>query len=237
MKITWTFHCVVPLAQQAAHMAHAKTLGLPTIGTAGGIRERVAVVGGDPFLYRHLDELRAFDGEIWAVNGAWKVLRHAGIDATFYSVDASEMIAPLCGGARAILADVCHPDTFAAVASAEVVSTVVHGPTSATASPYVALTRGHTHLTYYGCSSTFTPDGRSHAYKVERRELLDVACNGKHYITNPTMLSQAEMLAELIRTAPGVFEDRSGGLLSALVADPDYDIIAASKDIHEAIAA
>jgi len=111
----------------------------------------------------------------------------------------------------------------------------VHGPTSACAAPYIAVTRGHRHLTFYGCSSTFTPDGRSHAYKVERRELLDVACNGGHYITNPTMLSQAEFLADLIRAAPGVFADRSGGLLSALVADPDYDIIAASQDIHDNI--
>ena len=83
MKITWTFVCVPPLAQLAAHMAHTATLGLSSIGQAGAVRDRVAVVGGDPSLYRHLNELRAFDGEVWAINGAWHVLQQAGIDATF----------------------------------------------------------------------------------------------------------------------------------------------------------
>jgi hypothetical protein len=147
------------------------------------------------------------------------------------------LVAPLCEGARAILADVCHPDAFSAVASAEVVTGKVHGPTSATASPFVALMRGHKHMTFFGCSSAFTRFGQTHAYKNIKSQLLDVICNGSHYITNPTYLAQAELLAELIRAAPGVFEDRSGGLLSALVADPEYDIVAASKDIHEAIAA
>jgi hypothetical protein len=58
-----------------------------------------------------------------------------------------------------------------------------------------------------------------------------------HRCFDLSYLAQAELLAELIRSAPGVFCDRSGGLLSALVADPEYDIVAASKDIHEAIAA
>lgn len=237
MKITWTFVCVPPLAQLAAHMAHTATLSLPSIGQAGAVRDRVAVVGGDPSLYRHLNELRAFDGEVWAINGAWHVLQQAGIDATFYTVDPSPLVAHLCCGARAILANVCHPDAFAAVASAEVVTAQVNGPTSATASPFIALMRGHKHMTFYGCSSSYARDGRSHAYKMIQSQLLDVACNGGHYITTPSYLAQAEMLAELIRTAPGVFADRSGGLLSALVADPEYDIVAASKDIHEAIAA
>jgi len=88
-------------------------------------------------------------------------------------------------------------------------------------------------MTFYGCAASYA--GGSHVYKDIRDGSIEVMAGGRSYLTNPAFLKQSEFLAELIREAPGVFAERSGGLLAALVADPSYDIVAASRSIHEGL--
>lgn len=243
MKINFTFTPVVPGEAIARNVAHNKSLGLPGLGQGWSVSDHVAFIGGDPFVASKLDEIRAFNGDIWAVNGAWRMCRDAGIDAAFITIDPSPEAAELARGAsRAILASTVDPSAIKALASnARVemfdvgIDDVVHGPTTATAVPHLAIVRGSRRVSFYGCASCF--DGaRTHAYKsAKRSRLLIETCRGL-FETSPDMLGQAEFLAEIIRAAPDVYSERSGGLLGALVQSPDYDITAATRNIHEAIA-
>jgi hypothetical protein len=95
--------------------------------------------------------------------------------------------------------------------------------------------KGYRSVTFFGCEGSY--GGETHAYTHERRDLrslMRVKCNGEEFLTTPDMMMQAEFLGELIREAP-MFHERSGGLLSAVVANPEIDVIAATQRIHDAL--
>lgn len=240
MKITWTYKNHVPEETLSAHVAHAHRLGLPQLGCKP-VASRLAVVGGAPDLAERIEELKAFDGEIWAINGAWRYLQAQGIDATFYATDAHDRMVPLVNWAeRAVMASCVPPMLWNLVRDAEMFDLgfgpgeISHGCSAATAAPHAAMHRGHKHVTFYGCGSCYV-DGRSHAYQTDKSDLLEIECGGKKFITDPRLWGQVEFLAEVIRAAPNLFAERSGGLLAALAEYGDYDVIAASPGIHAAI--
>jgi hypothetical protein len=192
---------------------------------------RLAVVGGGPSVAQHVDALRAWDGEIWAINGAWRWCRERDIEAVFYTVDPlPETAAHARGARRALLADCCDPAVFDGLdreAAVEVFHPRTYGPTSACAAAVPAIDRGHRHVTYFGCEGSFERLA-THAYSegaAPKRTVLAVRCNGRNFLTSPDMVMQTESLAEVLRTAPDVFSERSGGLLRAAVASPDIDVL------------
>lgn len=241
MKIKWIFQGEVPLERQAVNIAANQGKGQP-LGSAWPVLPRVAVVGGDPWVKSRLDELRDFDGDIWAINGTYGLLTRHAIDCAFFSIEAHPCLADLAAGAtRALIASACDPKTFAALAPDALLETfgvgpdaVVHGPTTATCAPHLAALRGHHKVAFYGCASCF--DGRTtHAYYSENLSRIEVETTSGKFITRPDMLGQAEWLANLITLLPDIYEDRSGGLLAALIKCPDYDVTAATRHIHEAL--
>ena len=135
----------------------------------------------------------------------------------------------------AIFANVCRPETVASCDTAFVYSVdgMVRGTTSATAIPHLAVTLGYRSVTFYGCEGSF--EGRTHTFKDIGGNRLWVEANGQEFVTNAQMLMQSEVLAEMICLAPHVYCSRSGGLLDALIADPDYDVTAANRQLYETI--
>lgn len=197
---------------------------------------RLAVVGGGPSVAAMVEELSTFDGEIWAINGAFNwCLRH-GIDAAFFSIDPLPQTAAYGWGAtRAVLATWCHPNTFDALVGADIsaVKPVAHGATTATSAPAIAVEAGYQEISFYGCEGSFGET--THAYGNRGiGNLMQVSCNGKEFLTTPDMMMQTEFLGDLIRQA-SCLKDRSGGLLAAFIASPDIDVIAATPDIHKAV--
>lgn len=238
MKIAFKpLHCV-PVETLERNRAHTRTLGLPTLGEAR--HPWLAVVGGGPSVAGHIDELREWPGEIWAINGAYKFLRDHGVLAAFFTIDPQPGIAAMSGSIDCgVLATSCDPSAFAAAYHAHIETVELDdypcGPTTASTAPIIALRRGHKMVSFFGCEGNF--GATTHAYENRDVKLLEVVCNGKTFRTNPQMLQQSEYLAEQIRVAPHVLVDRSGGLLSAFVADPDIDVTAASRSIYEAVMA
>lgn len=244
MKIDWKFIAPKDASHQRRNaLANAKR-GAP-LGTGWHVRKRLAVVGGAPSLRRHLDELKEFQGEIWAINGAWRVLAEAGIECALFTIDCDDVVVPEIakGAKRAVLATSVDPATFDALddkAQIEVfelgADKVTHGPTTATAAPMAAIQRGHKEVHFYACGGAFEKDA-THAYdNVTSEHQLSVECGGEVFRTDAPMLAQSAFLAEIIRNAPAVFYEHSGGLLHAMVSTPDYDIVAATQDIHDALA-
>lgn len=235
MKIDFKPLPCVPVETLERNARHAKTLGLPMLGEAR--HPYLAVAGGGQSVADHIEELKAWDGEIWAINGTYKFLRDHGILSRFFTIDPLPGIAGMSANVdSAVMATICDPAAFAAAFHAYVelvdLDDYPCGPTTAATAPIIAITRGHRQVSFFGCESSFGKT--THAYENRDVPLLEVACHGQTFRTNPQMLQQAQYLAEQIRIAPDVLIDRSGGLLSAMVADPNVDVVAASRSIYDA---
>jgi len=242
------FEPVPPLsdAEVRAHRDYSQSLGLPEIvpGKAGAAAPRLAVVGGGPAVINHIDELRAWDGEVWAVNRTWEWCRDNGIDATFYTID--QITRAYEGVRRAVLGDPVRPQTFddliAQGAHIELVrlgrGSILPASTSAGTAPMIACWRGHKHVTFFGCESSY-PEGRTHINKNETDRLgsIWVECGDREYVTCAQFIMQAEWIAKMARAFPEFIEVRGAGFLPALVLHGDYDVTHVNRQLHERLTA
>lgn len=218
----------VPVEEMRRNAEHTKTLGLPSVEYAG----HVAVVGGGPSLADHLDELRAWEGPIWAINATWLWLKERGVKATFFTVDPKPQAwLKLAPGESAIVATVGCAELFASLAGGYVRTftmgrdEVVSGVTSATAAPHLAIRMGHASVTFFGCDSSFK-GYESHVYPMDLPDdLMVVEVGDRGFATKPEFIMQAEDLAGLCRELPAVCRNRSGGLMAALIENPEWDVV------------
>lgn len=224
--------------QAERNIAHSRSLGIPEIGPADCFGRKLAVVGGGPSVRDHVETLRNWDGDVWAVNGAYRWCEDRGIEAAFFSIDPVPGLAADIGNApRVYLASVCDPQAFAE-ADGSIIRTFDIGPgklltgaTSATATPTLGVLIGYREIHYYGIEGSFSQE--SHAYRggIQSRNRMQVVCGGQVFQTDAGMLMQCEFMSAVIRAAPHVFFEHCGGLLRAMVADPDYDVTAVSPDM------
>jgi hypothetical protein len=242
MKITWEFRSTVEPDILAQRTQARRLISPPGLGHRRSAR-RLAVVGGGPSVAEEaaLATLKAWDGTIWAINGAFRWLAGHGITSVFFSTDPAPGIAELAKGAdHAIFASSVHPSAWDVVSYAEMLELgfepgqIMHGPTSATTAILAGIEAGAREISFFGCEGSY-PGGRTHAYMTEKAGSLEVESNGERFLTKPEMLEQSLYLSEVIRAAPHLYKDCSGGLLGALVASGDHDIVAASPEIHAAI--
>lgn len=209
----------------AANEKHARSLGLKKVTFSAPHRYKLAVVGGGPSAVRHWDEIREYDA-VLAINATHKTLRALGIDSTFISIDPDPVIAEYAKGARsAIVATRCAPEVFKALQLADVRIFDAPGDVkvgTATSSTIVDLAAkmGFRRTVFFGCELCFS--GPSHADRDENRASMVVRADGKDWITAPDFYLQAQELANVIRKNPGIFGERSGGMLRAMVRDKDY---------------
>ena len=244
MQLQFAVQGPVPEEQSMHNILHAQSLGLPSYRDLRPGSERLAVVGGGPSLADHIDELKAWSGDIWAINGAWEFLRRHGIASIFYTVDAHPMMSKFVKGTgvdRALLCSVCDPGVFEALreANAKVwtfdvheaaADRIINGTSTATTSPMVALRMGYRHVTYFGCEGSYFI-GQSHTYQHEHRDDdFVVECGGELFRTAPDYYFQALELATIITLAPQTFAERSGGFLRAAIKNEGrHDVKKVSK--------
>ena len=195
-------------------------------------------MGGGPSLPSCVAELRAFDGDIWGINDVAVWLATRGIAATFFTCDPSPPdMFDTEGLSRALLASLCHPDLrarFSEVDLFDMAETtpdgITGGPSTATRAAHLALRMGYCDVTWYGCEGSFAVDVQ-HVYQRER-ELSQVVirCGDKEYVTNLQLMVQSECLAGIIEMAPGIFKERSGGLLRSMIEHNDtWEVVAVSE--------
>ncbi len=221
------------------NIAYASSLGIPELSSADRRGIRLAIVGGGPSVNAHVKELRNWDGDVWAVNGAYRWCEDRGIDAAFFSVDSMPDLAPLVGFAKRVyLASVCDPSAFDV--SAKAIRRVFHigpgklltGATSATAAAALAPHLDYREVVCFGCEGSYV-NGKTHVYRggIPSPWRMELRCGDKLFETDAGFLMQAEFLSAVIRAAPSVYSEKSGGLLAELVTDPDYDVVAASPEL------
>ena len=223
-----------------ANRRYARGLGLPEIGQIGPSRVPLAVVGGGHSIPDFISELRGWDGEVWAINGTYAWCAEHGIPATFYSIDPMPGIADLIKGASsAVLADTVCPEAFKECPNVTLARTGLdatpHDSSSASTAPMIAAEGGYTSVTFFGCEGSFPPNGTTHAYKDVPMSRVLVRCGGVEYMTDPGFLMQTEFLAGLARGVTGWIRAKGGGLLGALIEHGDYDVVAVSRNISDAL--
>lgn len=219
-------------------------LGLARIEKQVPHGRKLAVVGGGLSTLDHLDELRNFDGDIWAINNTAAWLIERGIKATLFTVDPAPVDEfDLTGVDSALIATCCHPSLREAIRNVRLFDIKetdatghIGGSSSSTRTPLVAVFLGYTDITYYGCEGSFLID-RDHVDRHEGdRPLLIVKAGGVEYLTRPDYMVQAEDLAAVMRMAPDIFKNRSGGLLQAMLEYPDeWEVVAVSALMKENI--
>src|SRR6185503_19441227 len=198
-RIQFTTDCIVPLdtwKMQAAENAHWPRVEL------GKARNRpLAVVGGSPQVLHDLEELRAWPGDIWAINYTAEWLLSHGIESTLFTVDPGgdpNDPGPVNSPVRKrLLATSCPPAMFTEDTLAfDMVEThalgFAGGTCSATRAPFLALSMGYTDVHFFGCEGSF--EGADHVDRDEcaRTELNEVfqrrlimRAGGRDSITRP----------------------------------------------------
>lgn len=240
MRIDFVHKSCISTDDFIRNTKHSRGLGLPSVEKIGARGRDLAIVGGGHSVNEHIETLRNWPGDIWAMNGAFHWCRDHGIDAAFFTVDALPQWSFYAEGAkRAIVSTSCDPSLFDVLKDAEVFTfdqaSYIGGSTTATFGPLIGVNAGYGPVSFFGCGSDYA-GGTSHIYENEKISYgMTVSVGGKEYATNAAYFMQAEALAKVIREYPEIFKDKSGGLLAALVENPEYEIISIGSDIESAI--
>jgi hypothetical protein len=202
-----------------------------------GVHEHpVAVCGGGPSLDAHLDELRAWPGDIWAVNWTADYLLDRGIDCTMLTVDP---LITETTAAKRLIATCCDPRLFTGDVRCFAISEyeedgVPGGSTTAGRAPTLALRLGYPGAVFFGCDSSF--EDRDHVDRNEQLpDALLIEANGRVFKTYPELSMQAEALSALLREFPQFLQSKSGGLLDAMTKDPNWSVVAVSTALKQTL--
>jgi len=214
--------------------------GLPRLPKKEPHGGKLAIVGGGPSVSDRLDELREWDGEIWAINATAKWLDDRGIKSKFITVDPGLFPKEMVDGVEeAYLATLCHPqmrEFFPKVSFFDMFETdpdgITGGTTTASRALSLAINQGFYDITLYGCEGSFTI-GQDHVDRNEMRpEMAVIQAGDEHFVTYLDYLTQTQTLADMIRLAPNVFKQRCGGLLEAMIKNYDtWAIVAVSAEL------
>lgn len=218
----------VPLA--IPNMRSSCALPLPWFVGRSQHDDVFVIVGGGPSMASRVDaiKLRQRKGEIIvALNGANGFLRGRGVtpDLVVF-VDPSAVVAGFVTDAKHdkatyLVASICHPDVFAALAGRDVcvwhpeipgkqgveqreilsgygnlpVVLVGGGCTGALRSLSLGFIMGFRRFHMYGVDSSYSPGGKDHAYEKHdgiEPDALMVAFDGDVYHCSPWMIRQAD---------------------------------------------
>jgi hypothetical protein len=139
---------------------------------------------------------------------------------------------------RAVLGSCCATETFDAIDGPIEVfpyGDLPSGSTTACAAPMAAAKRGNSHVTFFGCESSFTDRVHSYQWSEDNGRLL-IDCDGSGYLTTPQLLMQAEYLCETILGVPDYITIKGWGLLPAMIrSGGDYSVLKVSRDLAETI--
>lgn len=206
-------------------------------------QKRLAVVGLGDSASRSINELREWNGDIWAINGAAAWLASQGIVSTMVTVDPLPFPDSAFDGiSSALFASCADPKAFEVMRdrvekfdmSEHADDGVIGGCTTATRMPALAIALGYTDITFFGCEGSFTNRNHVDSHR-DYPEQLFIRAGGHDYRSVPEFVLQAQSLASLMREWPDIFKEKSGGLLSGMIADPNWSVVAVSQALKEQI--
>ena len=231
--------CIVPLPRM---QENAERCSAPRVQMAPPHGRKLAIVGGGPLVAHDLPELQAWHGDVWGINHTAGWLVENGIDAMMVSVDPQPWTPP-ANVRRALLATCADPSVFEQLAGKDVKAFDLHetalggifgGCTTATRMPILALRMGYTDISFFGCEGSYSGD-RDHVdrHNGEAMELI-IRAGGNDYRCETGLLIQCQDFAAIFGTFGNFFKNRSGGLLKAMIENPDtWEIVAVSAAMRD----
>lgn len=208
------------------------------------LRPPCAVVGGGPGLKYSLDVLRTWEGDIFGVNDTAAYLSKNGIACNLYSIDSTPVAYPTGILIKdAYLATRSDPSQFRPYSYDNIYTFdiaedgfggVQGGPTAVTRAPHLFLRMGYTGVVLFGCEACFSDLNETHVtgtQKVAYDNMLVIHADGHDFVTNASLFMQTQFLVDLINRHPQYIKNASGGLLAAMLADPDWDCVAIGEDL------
>lgn len=215
----------------------------PKISWGVGTHKPCAVVGGGISTEQSLEILRKWPGDIFAINDTAGYLSQKGISSYVYSMDCSDILyhqGNLIKGA--LFATRVNPVQFIYkdIRVWEMMEDsdgtgVGGGPTAASRAGYLFLRTGYMAVVFFGMDASFYGDTHISGNQDAANSLmLIVRANGIDYITNASLLLQTGYLVEQIKEYPSFLINASGGLLKALIENPDtWEVVAIFKDFKK----
>lgn len=210
-----------------------------TLARLGSVKKgKVAIVASAPSVAEYVDVLKAWDGEIWGINGAFAWMMHRGIKPTgFIGVDPEEMLKDyliqMPDDVTYYIASQVHPGVFDHLSGKNVVlwhmsdrevkwplgSTIVHGGSSClTRAPWLACLMGWQDVHVFGGDSSFTH--KTHVYGGNLPSNFCYAeAGGEVFKTHKVMLVQACDMVDLVQSFPGTITIHGRGLMQSMVQD------------------
>lgn len=239
-RITIQTDCIVSLetlqTQAALHQHYRK------VEPAAPHGRKLAVVGAGPLVVNDLDELRTWDGDIWAINSAARWLSSNGVKCTLVSIDPLDMPGEFpC--ADALIATCCHPALFAKLEGRDIrtfdlaethADGLAGGCTTALRMAGLAFHLGYLDVNFFGCEGSYEGESDHVDYHNGEAQELIVRAGGKDYRIEAGLLVQCQDFAQLFATFPQVFHNRSHGLLRAMMEHPDtWEVVGVSRAMKE----
>lgn len=204
-----------------------------------------AVVGGGPSVADRLDELRNWNGDVFAINDTGKYLSENGIASTIISVDGTRIpfrIGPLVKGA--IFATRVHRCQFSQLkgkpirvfdmAEEDNKKGIEGGPTSICRTPHLLLRMGYAGIAYFGMDGSFAGDITHVSGKSDSAfdNMLIVRAGGREYVTHAGFLLQHEWMLQAFRRHYRFLYNASDGLFRAMLENPDtWEVVAVAEDL------
>jgi hypothetical protein len=203
----------------------------------------VAIVASGPSVTHEVETLRAFEGELWGINGAFAWLRHRGLAPhAFIGLDPEwflkEYLIDPPKDATYYLGACVDPQVFDHLkghnvrmwfpADSEVkyprgVPTVPGGSSCLARAPYLAYMLGYVDVHVFGGDSSYTD--RTHVYSepgncpTKEQGMVLAQSNGKVFKSAKNMILQASDMVEVATNFPGTITIHGGGLMPEMCAE------------------
>jgi len=206
-----------------------------------------AVVGGGPSVKKRLDELKEFRGDIFAINDTAGYLSDNGISCYLYAIDVTKTpyrIGPLVKGA--IFGSRVNQVQFKQFKREQIrvfdlveedqINGIEGGPTAACRTHHLFLKMGYKGVKYFGCEGSIVREATHITGYSEAAYncMIIISAAGVEYLTNAAFMMQSEFLSNIIREHKRFFFDASGGLLRAMIENPEtWEVVAVGDDLKE----
>lgn len=255
-RINFNTTCHIPMALCEEQMRANIKAAHPMLEERAPHDTPLAVVGGGPSVSEHLDELRKWEGDIWAINegASWFARAMPNKNVWLFTVDPDPAMAEpryTAGVERAILSSACPPGLFKALSGKDVrmfhcrtledmpdLFVAGGGRCSASRAVLQASWCGYRTVTFFGCEGSIGET--THTYRNDTKlSQMIVRAGERHYITTPDLYFNTEDLASDFRRfsdpmLPHGLKEKSGGLLRAMIEYPDsWEIVALSKSMRD----
>lgn len=250
LRVEFIATCGVDIYDQNVNVA--KNHSIPHVDYSLKRPNRLAVIGGSPSMKQHIDELKAWDGDIWGINNTACWLNSLGIKATLFTVDPAHELGVtlkhecLESIQEAILSSALPPEIFEALgdkakkfhmSETGKQGGIPGGTNSVGRTQLLALLMGYTEIHYFGFDGSIENGGHvCNGPFIDRKDQLLVKAGDVTYRTTPELYLQCQEMSKLLSTYENYFVNRSDGLLKGMIENiDDWEVIAVSEEVKQNI--